>query len=429
MSDGKDGVMSDAPRETSNRGLAGSIGLWASVLSAVIGTAHSCTTLINGYWADQAAQKKAAQELALSEIKERSALASEYLKLIIAKDTEPSEKVTLLDALASIEKHPLQHWARERVGSYRQLLARIEAAEQAQRRALEEKEGAEQEIARLQAEIERLTAEQQLARDDPAKREEFRKLIHAASGQLGQVKGRLGVTSLTLQASVTTLTQVQQRLASVQPPAGSPGRAPAATPSASPDPGEAYGLVNTINEITQKITTSMLAAYFPAQAQGNIEAAAPYLRAALQEFQITDRRMIAAIIATIAVETPRFENYEEPESRGSAYDGRPGLGNTQQGDGVLFRGRGYIGLTGRANYTAMSTRLGLGNRLVVSPEDAATPEIACRVLVAWFADRQASLRPALERGELGQARRIVAGSATRDIERFATVYNKVLAAL
>lgn len=39
---------------------------------------------------------------------------------------------------------------------------------------------------------------------------------------------------------------------------------------------------------------------------------------------------------------------------GSAYEGRPDLGNTQSGDGPKFKGAGYIQLTGRANYQAFA---------------------------------------------------------------------------
>jgi predicted chitinase len=87
-----------------------------------------------------------------------------------------------------------------------------------------------------------------------------------------------------------------------------------------------------------------------------------------------------------------------------------------------------LGLTGRANYQSMSARLGLGNRLLDFPEDAKSPEVACRILVAWFVDRQNQLSPALANGDLGAARRVVAGGTTQ-LERFTTVYQKILAAL
>lgn len=58
------------------------------------------------------------------------------------------------------------------------------------------------------------------------------------------------------------------------------------------------------------------------------------------------------------------------------------LGNTKPGDGYRFRGRGYVQITGRANYARMTDVLKLGPDadLVVDPDQALRPAIAYRIM-------------------------------------------------
>ena len=60
-----------------------------------------------------------------------------------------------------------------------------------------------------------------------------------------------------------------------------------------------------------------------------------------------------------------------------------GLGNTQPGDGWKFRGRGYIQITGRTNYTQASQDLFHDDRLVNYPELLNDPRIAA-LTAGWY---------------------------------------------
>ena len=66
------------------------------------------------------------------------------------------------------------------------------------------------------------------------------------------------------------------------------------------------------------------------------------------------------------------------------YGGRSDLGNTKAGDGYLFRGRGFVQITGRRNYTVFGKRLGIN--LVAEPDLALTLEYATRIIFDGMED-------------------------------------------
>jgi len=82
----------------------------------------------------------------------------------------------------------------------------------------------------------------------------------------------------------------------------------------------------------------------------------------------TPRRQ-AHFLAQLAHESAGFRTATEYAS-GKAYEGRKDLGNTEKGDGVRFKGRGLIQVTGRANYAQMSKIL--GQDFVSNPKLAAS---------------------------------------------------------
>ena len=104
------------------------------------------------------------------------------------------------------------------------------------------------------------------------------------------------------------------------------------------------------------------------------------LNAAMQEYHINSPIRQAAFIAQIAHESGELRYVEEIAS-GIAYEYRKDLGNTQPGDGMKFKGRGLIQITGRNNYHECGKALGVD--LITNPELLETNDLACRS-AAWF---------------------------------------------
>ena len=96
----------------------------------------------------------------------------------------------------------------------------------------------------------------------------------------------------------------------------------------------------------------------------------------MEKFQINTPKRQAAFIAQLAHESGSFKYVKELAS-GKAYEGRKDLGNTQPGDGVKFKGRGLIQLTGRANYQKASDYF--NEDFIDHPELIETPKYATLV--------------------------------------------------
>ena len=77
------------------------------------------------------------------------------------------------------------------------------------------------------------------------------------------------------------------------------------------------------------------------------------LNAALRLAGFTTVNRAAMFCAQVGEESISLTAPTELAS-GAEYEGRADLGNTQRGDGVRFKGRGFIQITGRANYGGLS---------------------------------------------------------------------------
>lgn len=110
----------------------------------------------------------------------------------------------------------------------------------------------------------------------------------------------------------------------------------------------------------------------------------PPLQQAFAEFNINTRLREAHALAQLLHESGGFQFKRELAS-GRAYEGRRDLGNTHPGDGVRYKGRGWIQVTGRSNYARFGAKLGLD--LVNHPELAETDENAARIACAYWDSR------------------------------------------
>lgn len=76
--------------------------------------------------------------------------------------------------------------------------------------------------------------------------------------------------------------------------------------------------------------------------------------------------------------------YSEEISSGEAYEGRIKLGNTEAGDGKLFKGRGLIQLTGRTNYKKYGDARGKDYLSGDNPKLLATDTNVSVDAACWF---------------------------------------------
>jgi peptidoglycan L-alanyl-D-glutamate endopeptidase CwlK len=184
----------------------------------------------------------------------------------------------------------------------------------------------------------------------------------------------------------------------------------------------------SIDDVTPQLVSQM----FPFTPIGNIQANLPIVLQALKDADLADKDMVLMALGTIRAETGRFEPISEGISKFNTspgghpfdlYDDRADLGNRGEPDGATFKGRGFVQLTGRANYQKFSQELGLGDDLVNNPDLANDPDIAAKLLAAFLKDKEDKIRQALNADDLKTARKLVNGGS-HGLQDFTDAFEK-----
>lgn len=137
--------------------------------------------------------------------------------------------------------------------------------------------------------------------------------------------------------------------------------------------------------LSTTVISAILGPYGPAD---NVRTNWPLIESALDRRGIYTPFSAIGAIATIAVETGTFCPIKErggPTYLSNLYENRVDLGNTNPGDGAKFRGRGFVQITGRSNYTHFGSEI--GRDLEENPDLALDPSVAADILALFFHER------------------------------------------
>ena len=200
-----------------------------------------------------------------------------------------------------------------------------------------------------------------------------------------------------------------------------------ASPEGVIRPGDAT-LMALCSAIPAGLNETVLALAYLNAADKEIPVFTPAIKKIMENYDINTPLRQMHFLAQIGCESGELHFLEELAS-GAAYEGRRDLGNTQPGDGVRYKGRGLIQLTGRANYTQYTDYCrsrGLSVDAVANPEQVALDPQLCVDVAGWFWSTR-SLNALADRDDLeGVTHRINGGLRGLDERRRLLIRTRTL---
>lgn len=149
---------------------------------------------------------------------------------------------------------------------------------------------------------------------------------------------------------------------------------------------------------------------------------APIIDACIKRFELDHCISRLAMFLAQVIHESGHLRYTQEIASGERYEGRKDLGNIHPGDGVRYKGRGLIMVTGRANYKEMSVLMDVD--LVNHPEMLEEPEMAVLSACHWWNKRRSRLNRLADIGDVEGVTRIINGGLNGIVER-AKLYSKI----
>lgn len=129
-----------------------------------------------------------------------------------------------------------------------------------------------------------------------------------------------------------------------------------------------------------ELTRDILKACMPLASKENIEKFVYPLNTTIEKYFINTPQRLSMFLAQLAHESGSLR-YVRELADGKGYEGRKDLGNINPGDGIKFKGRGLIQITGRTNYKLLTESLKVD--FISHPEKLEEPEYAA-LSAGWF---------------------------------------------
>jgi hypothetical protein len=382
------------------------IAKYATIVTVFISAAVPLTEWIRGF----SNQK-------IKEAEGRTTLAVTYLDRIASKETNGADRIMYLGALSKLDGHPLQGWATEQLGTEKNELAERKAAARNLEEALNKANAAGSNIAKIQSDID-LTLLKLNQADNKKDVDDLSKTLSDLYAARNKTRAEIVTQANNISTAAATLSQSSQQQQIAQSVSDATAKAQDISKLVSLAATITTNL--TVADDLDKLTPDVVKSCWPAVPIDNVNQNLPLIKTALKEYGLTDKPMLMAAMAILRINSERFAPFTETPNRFNtrggtpfdAYENRAALGNTEPGDGAKYIGRGFIGLTGKANYKSFGQQLGIEQELLRNPDIANQPDVAARILASYLKRYSDPMRSALLAGDYARGLRLVTGGAS-----------------